>query len=57
MKSLRKTQTVFAVIIETVLALDIVGAIVRQEVSVSTFVCVAIIAMLQTAHCLLVERI
>lgn len=57
MKSLRKNQTVFAVIIEIVLALDIVGAIVRQEVSVSTFVCVAIIAMLQTAHCLLVERI
>lgn len=47
MRSMDRVQLILAVTMEVLLAVDIVNAIVTQKVSVSSFVCIAIIAMLK----------
>ena len=52
---MRKTRLVLPVLLMILLAADIVIATVKQEVSILSFVCVALIAMLQTGCNLLCE--
>ena len=42
-----KFQLIISIFLEVLIGTDIVITIVKQEVSVSSFVCVALIAMLQ----------
>lgn len=53
---MRKRRIVFPALLMILLAADIVIAIVKQEVSILSFVCVALIAMLQTGSNLLCEH-
>ena len=52
---MRKTRLVLPVLLMILLAADIAIATVKQEVSILSFVCVALIAMLQTGCNLLCE--
>ena len=47
MRGIDKVQLILSIIMEVILAIDIIGAIVTQRVSVVTVVCVALIAMLE----------
>lgn len=48
-------QTVFAATVEIALVSDIICVLIGKEISAFTFVCVAVMGMVQTAHCLLLE--
>lgn len=52
---MKKRRLVFPALLMILLAADIVIAIVKQEVSTLSFVCAALIAMLQTGFNLLCE--
>ena len=51
-----KFQLIISIFLEVLIGTDIVITIVKQEVSVSSFVCVAMIAMLQVVVNLLNEH-
>ena len=51
-----KFQLIISILLEVLIGTDIVITIVKQEVSVSSFVCVAMIAMLQVGVNLLNEH-
>lgn len=55
MKRAHIIQTVFAAIVEIALASDIIWVLIGKEISTFTFVCIAVMGMVQTAHCLLLE--
>lgn len=52
---MRKTRLMLPVLLMILLTADIVVVTVKQEVSVLSFVCVALIAILQTGSALLCE--